>query len=65
MTREKGRYVKIVGGGLVGCEVAYILARNGFCVHIFDKKQPLMCHIEHRIALKNELTTLTNTLRTH
>lgn len=55
MTREKGRYVKIVGGGLVGCEVAYILARNGFCVHIFDKKQPLMCHIEHRIALKNEL----------
>lgn len=55
MTREKGRYVKIVGGGLVGCEVAYILARNGFCVHIFDKKQPLMCHIERRIALKNEL----------
>ena len=55
MTREKGRYVKIVGGGLVGCEVAYILARYGFCVHIFDKKQPLMCHIERRIALKNEL----------
>ena len=55
MTREKGRYVKIVGGGLVGCEVAYILARNGFCVHIFNKNQPLMCHIERRIALKNEL----------
>lgn len=54
MTREKGRYVKIVGGGLVGCEVAYILARNGFCVHIFNKNQPLMCHIERRIALKNE-----------
>ncbi len=54
MTREKGRYVKIVGGGLVGCEVAYILARNGFCVHIFNKNQPLMCHIERRIALKSE-----------
>ena len=56
MTGEvKRKYIKIIGGGLVGIEIAYILARNGFCVHIFNKNQPLMCHIERRIALKNEL----------
>ena len=28
--------IKIVGCGLAGAEIAFILANNGFDVHIFD-----------------------------
>ncbi len=49
------KHIKIIGGGLVGVEIAYILARNGFVVHIFDKEQPSMCEIEKNIPFKTEM----------
>ena len=56
MTGEvRQKYIKIIGGGLVGIEVAYILARNGFVVHIFNHEQPSMCHIERDIPFKKEM----------
>ena len=33
--------IKIIGCGLAGAEVAFILANNGFNVHIFDNGQNL------------------------
>lgn len=39
----------------MGTEIGYILARNGFVVHIFDKKQPCMCKIEKNIPLKAKM----------
>lgn len=56
MTGEvKRKYIKIIGGGLVGIEIAYILARNGFVVHVFNHEQPLMCQIEKSLPFKKEM----------
>ena len=56
MTGEvKRKYIKIIGGGLVGIEIAYILARNGFVVHIFNHEQPLMCQMEKSLPFKKEM----------
>lgn len=53
--RKEKRYIKIIGGGLVGIEVAYILARNNFSVHIFNCEQKSMCQIDSDIPLKQQM----------
>ena len=53
--RKEKRYIKIIGGGLVGIEAAYILARNNFSVHIFNCDQKSMCQIDSDIPLKQQM----------
>lgn len=50
----------VVGGGLVGCEAAYVLAKEGRQVEIIEMQDKLLadCFIYNAISLKKDLDTL-------
>ena len=43
--RLNKRLIKIIGGGVVGMEIAYICAKNGYRVHLFNKVQDEQTYI--------------------
>lgn len=49
------RLIKIVGGGLTGIETAYICAKNGYRVHIFNKPQNELTYFDKEEPFANIL----------
>ena len=49
------RLIKIVGGGLTGIEAAYICAKNGYRVHIFNKPQNELTYFDKEEPFANIL----------